>query len=81
MAKRKRNRIETSPCSAFKQQKYKGERMQIVSDEVQKLCMSSLNEFTNMTRSAIYIYLYYTYNLILRNIMAYPADIFYKVCS
>ena len=54
MAKRKRNRIETSPCSAFKQQKYK-ERMQIVSDEVQKLCMSSLNEVTNMTRSAIYI--------------------------
>ena len=77
MAKRKRNRIETSPCSAFKQQKYKGERMQIVSDEVQKLCMSSLNEFTNMTRSAIYIYLHYTYNLILRNIVAYPDDIVY----
>ena len=57
--------------------KHKGERMQIVSDEVQKLCMSSLNEFTNMTRSAIYIYLYYTYNLILRNIVAYPDDIVY----
>ena len=55
MAKRKRNRIETSPCSAFKQQKYKGERMQIVSDEVQKLCMSSLYEDTYMNRCMLYI--------------------------
>ena len=42
MAKRKRIRIETSPVQCIQTTNYKEERMQIVADEVQKLCMPSL---------------------------------------
>ena len=47
--------------------------MQIVSDEVQKLCMSSLYVDTYMTRVMLYIYKYFVSNKYCTNILLYFA--------